>query len=224
MSRRLYDLAGADPDCRFSPYCNRIRRALHAKRLDFETVPVAFTDKEALAFSGQKLVPVLVDGERVIADSWAIVSYLEETYPKPSLMGGKAGRALTLTFRHWVETAIHPLILKAVLMDIHNALAPVDQAYFRETREARFGSTLEALHQGAAALPQLARALEPARATLRELPWICGDRPGFADFILAGAFDWARAVSGLPLLESDDPVNDWYDRLNDRQTEEAGAA
>ncbi len=35
--------------------------------------------------SGQPLVPVIVDGERVIADSTAIIEYLEQTYPDPPL-------------------------------------------------------------------------------------------------------------------------------------------
>jgi glutathione S-transferase-like protein len=39
MTLRLYDLAGADPNRRFSPYCWRIRLALAHKRLPVETIP-----------------------------------------------------------------------------------------------------------------------------------------------------------------------------------------
>ena len=39
MTFRLYDLAGADPDRRFSPYCWRTRLALAHKELPVETVP-----------------------------------------------------------------------------------------------------------------------------------------------------------------------------------------
>jgi glutathione S-transferase len=69
MTLRLYDLAGADPDRRFSPYCWRIRLALAHKRLPVETVPWRFTEKAEIAPSGGKTVPVLVDGDRWIADS-----------------------------------------------------------------------------------------------------------------------------------------------------------
>lgn len=39
-------------------------------------------------------VPVLVDGEKVLNDSFEIAKYLEETYPDaPSLFGGPGGQA-----------------------------------------------------------------------------------------------------------------------------------
>ena len=53
MAIVMYDLAGADPALRFSPYCWRIRMALAHKGLPVETVPWRFTDKDAIAFSGQ---------------------------------------------------------------------------------------------------------------------------------------------------------------------------
>ncbi|WP_375505338.1 glutathione S-transferase N-terminal domain-containing protein [uncultured Nostoc sp.] len=57
---RLYDLAGAEDDRRFSPNCWRVRLALLHKGLPFETVPWRFTEKETIAFSGQGKVPVIV--------------------------------------------------------------------------------------------------------------------------------------------------------------------
>ena len=76
---RMYDLAAAEPERRFSPYCWRSRLALAHKDLPVETIPWRFTEKEALAPSGQLLVPVLVDGDRWISDSWTIANYLEDT-------------------------------------------------------------------------------------------------------------------------------------------------
>ena len=58
MALRLYDLAGADPDRCFSPYCWRTKLALAHKGLVAETVPWRFTDKDVIAFSGQGRVPV----------------------------------------------------------------------------------------------------------------------------------------------------------------------
>ena len=103
MTLRLYDLAGADPNRRFSPYCWRIRLALAHKRLAIETIPWRFTEKAEIAPSGSKTVPVLVDGDRWIADSWTIANYLEDAYPdSPSLFGGAAARRLT---RHYSSLA-----------------------------------------------------------------------------------------------------------------------
>lgn len=93
---KLYDLAGADDSWRFSPYCWRVRLALAHKGLAVETIPWRFTEKEAIAFSGQGKVPVLVDGERFITDSWTIAEYLDQNYQeRPSLMGEGSVRALT---------------------------------------------------------------------------------------------------------------------------------
>ena len=58
MALRLYDLAGAELERRFSPYCWRIKLALMHKGLPFDTMPWRFTEKNAIAFSGQGRVPV----------------------------------------------------------------------------------------------------------------------------------------------------------------------
>src|SRR5947207_15493321 len=81
MAIKLYDLAGAEDDRRFSPYCWRVKMALKHKGLDFETVPWRFTEKEALAPYKSATVPVLVDGSNSVYDSWAIALYLDEVYP-----------------------------------------------------------------------------------------------------------------------------------------------
>jgi hypothetical protein len=68
----MHDLAGADPALRFSPYCWRTRLALAHKGMAVQTIAWRFTEKDALAFSGQGRVPVIRDGDRVVYDSWAI--------------------------------------------------------------------------------------------------------------------------------------------------------
>src|SRR5690348_18091718 len=74
---QLYDLAGAEDDRRFSPYCWRIRMALRHKGLEFETIPWRFTEKDVIAPHGSQTVPVLVDGGKAIYDSWTIAEYLD---------------------------------------------------------------------------------------------------------------------------------------------------
>ena len=102
---------GTDSERRFSPYCWRIRMALAHKGLEAETVPWRFTEKEAIDFSGQKLVPVLVHGDHVVSDSWQIACYLEDTFPeRPSLFGGASGRALSLFVNSWSDTTLVPTL------------------------------------------------------------------------------------------------------------------
>ena len=72
MMLKLYDLAGAESDRRFSPYCWRVRMAIAHKGLDVETIPWRFSDKDVLTPSGQGKVPVLVHGDNWIHESWDI--------------------------------------------------------------------------------------------------------------------------------------------------------
>ena len=56
----------------------------------------------------------------------------------------------------------------------------------------------------------------PIRRTLEAQPFFGGDRPLYADYALFGPFQWARCISSFALLEKDDPVRLWRDRLLDR--------
>ena len=211
MSRTLYDLAAADPALRFSPYCWRAKLALAHKNLAFETVPWRFTDKEVIAFSGQGQVPVLVDNGTVVHDSQGIADYLEATYPQaPSLFGDAASRALTGFVKRWTEDVLHPAIVKIVLPDIFGLLDPKDQAYFRQSREARFGKTIEAMAAAReSAIPAFQAILTPLRGTLKVQNFLAGAAPAYADYIVFGALQWARTTSSTVLLAPDDPIGLW---------------
>ena len=149
MAIVMHDLAGADPALRFSPYCWRIRMALAHKGLAVETIPWRFTEKAALAFSGQGRVPVIRDGDTVVSDSWAIAEYLEDTYPdRPSLFGGDGGRAHARFINAWADGVMMGGIARLIVRDLLDVVAPKDRAYFRESRETRFGMTLEAVQEG----------------------------------------------------------------------------
>jgi glutathione S-transferase len=107
MAIIMYDLAGADPALRFSPYCWRTRMALAHKGLAVETIPWRFTDTTASAFSGQGRVPVICDDDRVVSDSWAIAEYLEANYPgRPSPFGGDAGQAHVRFINAWADGVV----------------------------------------------------------------------------------------------------------------------
>lgn len=223
MTIKLYELAGAEDNRRFSPYCWRIRFALEHKQLEFETVACRFTDKDVIAFSGQDKVPVLVDGDRVVSDSWAIACYLEETYPdRPSLFGGPAGQSLSRFYVDWADMALHGALIRLLASDIHAHLHEKDKGYFRESREKRFGTTLEEFcSDSTRALQELKRLLAPLRRTLLSQPYLGGHAPLYADYTVMGALMWARSVSQVALLEPDDPVALWRSCLLDRLGEEA---
>jgi len=70
----------------FSTNVERVGLALAHKGVEAEWVDVDPGDRsEVVRVSGQELVPVLVDGERVLSDSPVILEYLEERFPEPPL-------------------------------------------------------------------------------------------------------------------------------------------
>jgi glutathione S-transferase len=214
MALILYDLAGAEADRRFSPYCWRVRLALAHKGLPLETIPWRFTDKEVIAFSEQGRVPVLLDGGKVLTGSWTIVNHLENNADGASFFGGQAGLALTRFVESWTDNVLLPGLVPLILIDVFTHLHEKDRAYFRSSREQRLGMTLEAAcadrdHR----VIGFRQSLEPFRTTLETQPFVGGEAPNYADYLLLGGFMWARSTSPFKLLSNDDPIALWRERL-----------
>jgi glutathione S-transferase len=217
MAITLYDLAGAEADRRFSPFCWRARMALAHKGLEVETVPWRFTEKDKLPQPNAGRVPVIIDGGKVVHDSTAIADYLETRYPdRPTLFGGESGRPLTSFVQNWTETVLQPALVGLVVLDIWRHAAPQDQAYFRQSREERFGTSLEnVVTDREQWLPAFRDSLAPLRRTLERQKFLAGAAPAYADYIVFGAFQWARAISDFALVAADDPVAAWRGRMLD---------
>lgn len=217
MAVKLFELVGTDAGRPFSPYCWRTRMALAHKGLGVESIPWRFTEKGAIAAHGSEKVPVMLDGDRTVVDSWAIANYLEDTYPdRPSLFGGTGGRAMARFMNAWGDIAIIGGIFPMIIADIPNNLAAADADYFRKSREARFGKSLEEVMAARdQTVTGFRRSLEPLRQTLKTQAFIGGDAPDYADYIVFGGFQWARVVSPFRLLEETDGVYAWRERLLD---------
>ena len=216
MAIQLYELAGRD-DRRFSPYCWRARMALEHKNLKYETVPVRFTDKDLIAFSDQERVPVIRDGETVVSDSWAIAEYLEAAYPDaPSLFGGDAGHGLARFLNVWTDRTLHLALIRLVIADILDHVDAADRDYFAESRTARFGkSPAEVQTRSEEDVQAFRHAVSTIKASLNGDDFLAGAAPAYGDYILFGAFAWARSISEYSLLDKDDPVHAWRERMLD---------
>lgn len=210
--RELYELCGSSPELVFSPYCWRVRLALAHKGLDFVGRPVRFTDKEALAFSGQKLVPVLRDGDTTVHDSLAIFRYLDERYPEPGLLGGAPGESRLRLLDQFVAQDLRPALFRLLALRILECIDPADRDYFRQSREKNLGMSLEAFADRNAGQAQLARALQPLDVLLKGQPWLDGAAPAGADYLIGGFFFWAWTLGEQPWPE-DSPVGAWFRRL-----------
>ena len=96
----------------------RVRIALNLKQLPYEIAPVHLIEhggeqhtNDYRALNPQELIPTLVDGERVIRQSVAIIEYLDEVYahPAPLLPPEPRARARVRAIALAVACDIHPL-------------------------------------------------------------------------------------------------------------------
>jgi glutathione S-transferase len=212
----LFELGGRDGR-RYSLFSWRARLALAHKGLAFESRPVKITDKAAIAFSGQKRVPILRRRETVVFDSWRIAEFLEREYPDgPSLFGGPGGQVLARFVNHWTDRVLIPAVGPTVAAAIPGCVEPDDAAHIRAGFEKGFGRTLEEMWAAReAGLKRLGATLEPLRALVKERPFLGGESPLYADYIAASPLQWARIVCAEPVLDPADPVAAWFERVLD---------
>ena len=215
MALTLYELGGLD-DRRYSLFSWRTRMALAHKGLTSDYKPVRVSDKAAIAFSKQDKVPILVDGETVIHDSFRIAQHLEANHGGPSLFGGEIGQALARFFNSWVDRTLLARLAPMVWLDLQGIVDEADARHLRGVMEKAFGKTLEELAASRDKdVVAFRRLLDPARASLRSQPFISGAQPAYADYILFSLFQWARIVSPFALLEPDDALAAWRERMLD---------
>jgi glutathione S-transferase len=193
--------------------------ALAHKRLDAAVELCWHSDRKKLAFSGQHLVPVLLDGGRAVNDSWNIACYLDEAYPdRPTLMDGAQGRSFALFLNSWMDSIIGRPLVRSLYLDILQSLHPqADAQEFRGRREERNGATLEALHANRAKdFAEINRMMLPLNELLRRQPFVAGGAPSEgANDVPHLVFpyrhrhaDWAqRCAAGKPAA---DPLDGRY--------------
>jgi len=211
----LYELGGLE-NRRYSQFSWRTRLALAHKELAVTSHPVRVSDKAAIAFSRQDKVPVLVDGDTVIHDSWRIAQYLEARDGTDSLFGGETAQGLTRFVNSWVDRTIVPRLVPLLMIDVLGIVDEEDGRHLRAQIEKAFGKTLEELSANRdKEVVALRRLLDPARASLRSQLFLSGLKPSYADHILFSPFQWARIVSPFQVLEADDALAAWRDRMLD---------
>lgn len=143
MVIKLYELRGKNPDLIWS--CNpwKSRMCLNLKGIEFESIPLTYLEihsvlPEVLHKTEGCTVPVLVDNEMVIQDSFKIAQYLDENYPGPSIFYG--GLALQEFAYNWMERAILFPLFKLTILDIADKLDEGSKEYFLTARTQMFGN------------------------------------------------------------------------------------
>jgi glutathione S-transferase len=204
---------------RISPFSWRIRYALAHKGLDPHVIETRFADVARIrALSGQDLTPIIEDGDRVVHDTWQIACHLEDRYPdRPSLFGGPIGRGTARVVNIWSDTVLARAMRPQIYADFVWVIDPIDRAYFRRSREAQLGMTLEdcSATRGAG-LPALVDTCLLLDRTLTNQPFLAGEAPAYVDYIVFSVFQWARVGSPRDVLAQTDKLNAikaWRDRM-----------
>lgn len=108
----------------------RVRIALNLKQVSYVQSSVHLVKDggeqfkpEYHSLNPQSLVPTLVDGDVSIGQSMAILEYLEEKYPQPSLLSGDLKqRAMIRQLCQIIACDVHPLNNLRVLKYLENEL------------------------------------------------------------------------------------------------------
>jgi glutathione S-transferase len=226
---------------RHSAFCEKVRLILRVKGLlaTFKEVVPGIGQLELFRLSGQRQVPVLVDGATVIADSTAIALHLEEAHPLPALLpADPAARARVLLLEDWADTALAAgarlALLQAAVADpvLRGALLPeATPAPLRRLvggLPAGFLAPLgeavgEVLGQNEAR--QLRRNLEQLTSLVARQPYLEGGSLSLADLAVvaqlsllrfpasAGAPLAGRGVPGITDHPEFAPLFQWRDRI-----------
>jgi glutathione S-transferase len=215
MKLVMYERVGHE-GCRPSPFSWRVRYALAHKQLDVEYRPTRFSDVAMIEeLSGQRLVPVLVDDQTVVHDSWNIATYLDDRFPdRSSLFGGSASRAVTRFINQWTDTTLHLPLRKIIFPDFIHCLCPEDRDYFIRSREAEFRMTVDQVRrEGERWREEFKTACMPLEQLLAEQEFVGGHSPRYADYIVFSIFLQARACNSKDVLPPNSAVARWRSRM-----------
>ncbi|VAW98410.1 Maleylacetoacetate isomerase @ Glutathione S-transferase, zeta [hydrothermal vent metagenome] len=156
----------------------RVRIALNLKNIHYETIAVDLTKeggenwkKQYLKINPQGFVPALHHNELLLTQSLAIIEYLEEKYPTPSISPMDiSNRALSRAMAHLISCDIHPLnnlrILDYLRSELSCDKSTIDKWYCHW------------ITQGCQAVEELLRDRSS------EYRFCYGDAPSFADICL----------------------------------------
>lgn len=228
-----------------SPFCDKVRRALHWKGVPYEVVEVPVTRASRVRrLNPAGKLPVLEHDGRVVADSTDIAEHLEEAFPEPPLYPkGARERGLCAALEDWADESLYFYELTLRFTRPHNArrwlpeLVKHDPAWFQ--RLARWvgpraiGRTARAQGVGrkppGALLRDLEREVEALAGLLEERQWLVGEALTIADLaVFVQVFCLRGAEEGERLLAARPVVTRWMERVDrataaPRAPSEAGA-
>lgn len=174
----------------------RIRIALNLKDIDYTYVSVPTLGGDGFrAINPQRLMPAVEINGRVVAQSTAILEYLEESYPEPPLLPAEpVTRAEARSFGQLIACDLHPINVNRVrryLVDELKVSEPDTQRWYEHWVTEAFTALEEIL-----------------RRRRTDWPFCFGETPGWADLHLVPQVRNARRfdcdLAPYPLLTTID--------------------
>ncbi|MBD2002664.1 MULTISPECIES: glutathione S-transferase family protein [Cyanophyceae] len=187
-----------------SHYSEKVRLILDYKGLPYRKIEVTpgVGQVELFRMSGQRQVPVLKDGNTVIADSTAIAMYLDRQYPdRPLIPVDPKQKGLCLALEDWADESIglksRKVLFGAITQNqnFRTSILPSNTPDVVKTLVGAVPSeVLNILGLGVGYGPEavqsattdLRQNLEAINLILTESPYLVGDYPTLADFAVAG--------------------------------------
>jgi glutathione S-transferase len=176
---------------RYSPYARKVQMLLDLMGRAYELVEVPYSDRTELATvtGGYIYVPVLVaDDGKVLVESRDICE---------ALLTGDAGAELVPTplegpiwaYADFADGPLEDVVFRIASPAVRDRwTSPSDRGLYVLIKERKFGAgCVTAWERDRDALFEKARhLLEPSLKTLRQRPFLFGERPTFADASLYG--------------------------------------
>ena len=210
---KLFDLSGKN-DLRFSPPCWNVKLCLILNNIEFLTIPVRFTDKDKIAFSKQKLVPILDYKKGFVSDSWNIINWLNENYPEKKIFKNNSSKNFSYFLYLWTSRQLLPILFKIIAHEIPNVLEGDDIDYYIKTREERINGPITTyVPFVSSSIEEFRKLIDPIRKIIIDNNYISGKNPGIEDCIFFGNLKWVDVCSPCNLLDNEDPVYQWYKNL-----------
>ena len=208
---------------RHSAFCLKVRMVLQAKGCSFRTVEVTPGIGQVAVFrlSGQRQVPVLVDGDQVLADSSAIARHLEQREADPALIPSDPRKAAQMhLIEDWADTTLamagRSALVQAAALDqqMRVALLPDDvpdpvRSVMGAIPGGWVSNVTELVNQNDRA--DLLASLERLAASVQASPWLVGDSMTLADIAVAAQLSLLRFPSSAGAGLAGKGVPGWSD-------------
>ena len=184
-----------------SPFVRKVHLVATEKGIAVETVlsNPASPSPEFLAASPFRKIPALQDGDFTLADSTAIVTYLDALHPDPPMLPGDARqKGKAIWYEEFADTILTPAGGKIVF---NRFVGPKFLGLPGDEDAARQGEA------------ELVPILEYAEDAIPEDGWLTGDALSIGDLALASVFRTLGYVGFEPKAATHPRTAAWYARI-----------